>query len=76
MVLAVFLILEHHFERMFRCLVVFFVSIIHYLQGVVNDRFNEIICRRNTGERDHVVQLIESYLADVDMILAELSRHV
>jgi phosphoglycerate-specific signal transduction histidine kinase len=48
----------------------------HSLQGVVNNRFNEIVCVNNTGERDSVVQRIETYFADVDRILAELSLDV
>ncbi|KAK7261230.1 hypothetical protein RIF29_27535 [Crotalaria pallida] len=43
----------------------------HYLQGVVNDRFAELI----SGEPDYVVKLIEGYLADIEMILFELSRN-
>ncbi|XP_057453407.1 histidine-containing phosphotransfer protein 3-like isoform X2 [Lotus japonicus] len=47
-------------------------------EGVVNDQFSAITCPRNNRgrARDHAVQLIESYLADVDVILSELSRHV
>ncbi|CAJ2660159.1 histidine-containing phosphotransfer protein 1-like [Trifolium pratense] len=45
-------------------------------EGVVNDRFNEIVCVNNTGERQCVVQRIETYFADVDTILAELSLDV
>ncbi|GAU45031.1 hypothetical protein TSUD_107260, partial [Trifolium subterraneum] len=45
-------------------------------EGVVNNRFNEIVCVNNTGERDSVVQRIETYFADVDRILAELSLDV
>jgi hypothetical protein len=49
---------------------------LHSFQGVVNDRFNEIVCVDNIGERDCVVQRIETYCSDVDMILAELSLDV
>ena len=39
----------------------------------MNDHFLSL---KNTGEPDHVVQMIEKYFADVDMILPELSCHV
>ncbi|AES67027.2 uncharacterized protein [Medicago truncatula] len=43
-------------------------------EGVVNDRFNAMVGLNNTVERrDRVVQQIETYFADVDMILAEIS---
>ncbi|XP_057457261.1 histidine-containing phosphotransfer protein 1-like isoform X2 [Lotus japonicus] len=47
-------------------------------EGVVNSQFNAILCPINNRDRarDHAVQLIETYLADVDMILSELSLHV
>jgi len=49
----------------------------HFLQGVVNDRFNAIVCLNNTVElRDRVVQQIETYFVDVDMILTEISLDV
>jgi hypothetical protein len=49
----------------------------YFLQGVVNDHFNAIVCLNNTVERrDHVVQQIETYFADVDMILTEISLDV
>lgn len=41
------------------------------MQGVVNDQFNEIMI----GEANHVVQLIETYIADVERILSEILRH-
>ncbi|KAK7324871.1 hypothetical protein VNO77_28769 [Canavalia gladiata] len=45
-------------------------------EGVVNEKFNETLLLKRTGEPDCVVQLIEAYFADVEMILSELSRHV
>ncbi|KEH38971.1 histidine containing phosphotransfer protein, putative [Medicago truncatula] len=46
-------------------------------EGVVNDRFNAIVCLNNTVERrERVVQQIETYFADVDMILTEISLDV
>ena len=49
----------------------------NFLQGVVNDRFNAIVCLNNTVERsDRVVEQIETYLADVDMLLTEISLDV
>jgi hypothetical protein len=49
----------------------------HFLQGVVNDRFNAMVGLNNTVERrDRVVQQIETYFADVGLILAEMSLDV
>ncbi|ESW22084.1 hypothetical protein PHAVU_005G125700 [Phaseolus vulgaris] len=45
-------------------------------EGVVNDQFNVIMALKRIGEPNHVVQLIETYLADVERILFELFRHV
>jgi len=46
------------------------------MQGVVNDQFNVIMALKRIGEPNHVVQLIETYLADAERILFELFRHV
>ncbi|XP_057457267.1 uncharacterized protein LOC130748128 [Lotus japonicus] len=59
-------LLQGHLNRMFD-------------EEVVNSQFSTILwCPRNNRDRarDHAVQLIESYLADVDVILSELARHV
>ncbi|KAG5114595.1 hypothetical protein JHK82_037864 [Glycine max] len=45
-------------------------------EGVVNDQFNMIVALKRIGEPDRVVQLIETYFSNVEMILFELSRHV
>jgi hypothetical protein len=62
------------FERMFKYI---FGVFFHFLQGVVNDRFNAMVGLNNTVERrDRVVQQIETYFADVGLILAEMSLDV
>lgn len=48
----------------------------HSLQGVVNGHFSEIVSLNTTGERNRVVQLINKYIADVDVILDELNLHM
>ncbi|TKY48629.1 Histidine-containing phosphotransfer protein 1 [Spatholobus suberectus] len=45
-------------------------------EGVVNDQFNVIMSLKHIGEPDCAVQLIETYFADVEKILSELSHHV
>ncbi|XP_061340743.1 histidine-containing phosphotransfer protein 3-like isoform X2 [Gastrolobium bilobum] len=45
-------------------------------KGLVNDKFNDMVYLRNNTEPDSVVRLIETYFADVGMILSELSLHV
>jgi len=41
----------------------------------VNDEFNVMVALKRIGEPNHVVQLIETYIADVERILSELLRH-
>ncbi|XP_020204079.1 histidine-containing phosphotransfer protein 1-like [Cajanus cajan] len=45
-------------------------------EGVVSDQFNVIMSLKRIGETDRAVQMIETYFADVEKILFELSRHV
>lgn len=59
------------------CSNIYLVFFFHFLQGVVNDRFNAMVGLNNTVERrDRVVQQIETYFADVGLILAEMSLDV
>ncbi|KAI4334262.1 hypothetical protein L6164_018973 [Bauhinia variegata] len=44
-----------------------------FAEGVVNDQFNRIHCLKKSGEADSVIKLIESYFADVDKIISEVS---
>ncbi|XP_027342438.1 histidine-containing phosphotransfer protein 1-like isoform X2 [Abrus precatorius] len=44
--------------------------------GVVNDKFNETLSLKRTGEPDCVVQLIETYFEDVETMLSEIYRHI
>ncbi|KAK7272211.1 hypothetical protein RJT34_28681 [Clitoria ternatea] len=45
-------------------------------EGVVNDKFNQTLALKHTGEPECVVKLIETYFADVERNLSELSRHM
>ncbi|OIW09051.1 hypothetical protein TanjilG_16278 [Lupinus angustifolius] len=45
-------------------------------EGIVNDQFNEILSLENTRGLDYVVTLINTYIADVEMILSDISRHI
>ncbi|CAL0332333.1 unnamed protein product [Lupinus luteus] len=45
-------------------------------EGIVNDQFNELLSLENTRGPDYVVTSISTYIADVEMILSDISHHV
>ncbi|KAL2331944.1 hypothetical protein Fmac_019525 [Flemingia macrophylla] len=45
-------------------------------EGVVDDQFNVVMSLKRIGEADRAVDMIETYVGDVEKILSELSRHV
>ena len=46
------------------------------MQGILNDQFNHIYTLKEAEKPDSVVEFIEKYFTDVDVIISKLSTHV
>ena len=51
------------------------MGIFHSFQGIVNDQFSQILNIKSTKGPECVVQLVDTYFAEMEKLLSQLSSH-